>query len=242
MGEEGKTAGKVVNGLLGLVCVWGKGRFSPLGLKTYTTGLGSKWIWKIKYKASSDIERYTTRLVAKDFGHTEGFDYDETFSRVIKMVIARCIIATAVDVYMTLPDGYNDENKSKVCKLNKSLYGLKQASRQWNAKLTTALAELGFEQSRFDYSLYTNHNGDEFIALLVYVDDIVITGNDDIGLIVENDFGLYITQRKYCLELLYEYGLLADRPIDIPLPENSVLSFKESANDIYLSDLLLIKS
>ncbi|GJT07640.1 ribonuclease H-like domain-containing protein [Tanacetum coccineum] len=59
--------------------------------------------------------------------------------------------------------GYNNESNTKVCKLNKSLYGLKQASRQWNAKLTTALAEHGFEQSKFDYSLYTKHNGEKLL-------------------------------------------------------------------------------
>ncbi|GKC60358.1 ribonuclease H-like domain-containing protein [Tanacetum coccineum] len=129
--------------------------------------IGSKWIWKIKYKASGDIERYKARIVAKGLGQKEGFDYDETFSPVIKMVTVRCIIAIVVvnkwplyqldvnnaflygdlykDVYMTLPDGYNDEIKSKVYKLNKSFYGLKQAPTQWNAKLTTALAEHGFE-------------------------------------------------------------------------------------------------
>ncbi|GJY65019.1 putative RNA-directed DNA polymerase [Tanacetum coccineum] len=166
--------------------------------------IGSKWIWKIKYKASGDIERYKARLVAKGFSQKEGFDYDETFSPVIKMSTVRCIIAIVVtnswtlyqldinnsflygdlheNVYMTLPDGYNDENKFKVCKLNKSLYGLKQAPRQWNVKLTTALAEHVFEQSKFDYSLYTKQNGDKFIVLLVYVDDIVITGNDDAGI------------------------------------------------------------
>ncbi|GKA00700.1 ribonuclease H-like domain-containing protein [Tanacetum coccineum] len=131
--------------------------------------IGSKWIWKIKQKALGDIERYKARLVAKGFGQKEGFDYDETFSPVIKMVIVRSIIAIDVvnnwplyqldvnntflygdlyeDVYMTLPDGYNDENKSKVYKLNKSLYGLKQALRQWNAKLITTLVEHGFKQS-----------------------------------------------------------------------------------------------
>ncbi|GJU03347.1 ribonuclease H-like domain-containing protein [Tanacetum coccineum] len=165
------------------------------------------------------------------------------------------------DVYMTLPDGYNDENKSKVCRLNKSLYSLKQAPRQWNAKLTTALAEHGFKQSKFDYSLYTKHNGDKFIALLVYVDDI-ITGNDDIGIkefkvflntkfmiedlgvlkyflgieVVENDLGLCMSQRKYCLELLHEYGLLAAKPVDIPFPKNTILSFEETINDKYLFD------
>ncbi|GKA79058.1 putative reverse transcriptase domain-containing protein [Tanacetum coccineum] len=245
---------------------------------------GSKWLWKIKYKASGDTERYKARLVAKDYSQREGFDYDETFSLVVKMVTVRCLIALVVvnnwplfqldvnnaflygdlleDLYMTLPEGYNNESNTKVCKLNKSLYGLKQALRQWNAKLTTALAEHGFEQSKFDYSLYTKYNGEKFIALLVYVDDIVITGNDNVGIndfkvflstkfmikdlgvlkyilgikVVENDLGLCMFQRKYCLELLHEYGLLAARPVDIPLPENSIFGFKETSNDKYLAD------
>ncbi|GJT06654.1 putative RNA-directed DNA polymerase [Tanacetum coccineum] len=254
----------------------------PVGRKP----IGSKWIWKIKYKASSDIERYKARLVAKGFSQKEGFDYDETFSPVMKMVTLRCLISIAFvnkwllyqldvnnaflygdlveDVYMTLPDGYNSVDKSKVCKLNKSLYGLKQAPRQWNAKLTTALAEHGFEQSKFDYSLYTKHRSGMFIALLVYVDDIVITGSDIDGInefklflstkflikdlgslkyflgieVIENDLGLCMTQRKYCMELLHEYGLLAARPVDIPLPENTILSCDETKNDKYLSDFI----
>ncbi|GJZ25746.1 ribonuclease H-like domain-containing protein [Tanacetum coccineum] len=163
--------------------------------------IGSKWIWKIKYKASGDIERYKARLVAKGFSQKEGFDYDETFSLVVKMVTIRCLVSIIVvhgwplyqldinnaflywdlveDVYMTLPEGYKSGNKTKLCKLNKSLYGLKQALRQWNVKLTTALVEHGFEQSKFDYSLYIKHKGTIFVALLVYMDDIVITGNDE---------------------------------------------------------------
>ncbi|GJV52687.1 ribonuclease H-like domain-containing protein [Tanacetum coccineum] len=161
-----------------------------------------------------DIERYKARLVAKGYSQREGFDYDETFSSVVKMVTVRCLRALVVvnnwplfqldvnnaflygdlleDVYMTLPKG------------------------QWNAKLTTALAEHGFKQSKLDYSLYTKYNGEKFISLLVYVDDTVITGNDNIRI---NDFKV-----KYCLELLHEYGLLAARPVDIPLPENYILS------------------
>ncbi|GKD90056.1 ribonuclease H-like domain-containing protein [Tanacetum coccineum] len=84
--------------------------------------IGSKWIWKIKYKAFGKIERYKARLVANGFSQKDGFDYAETFSHVVKMVTVRY-------VYMTLPEGYNSESKSKVCKLNKSVFGLKQAPR-----------------------------------------------------------------------------------------------------------------
>ena len=64
------------------------------------------------------------------------------------------------------------------CKLVKSLYGLKQASRQWNAKLSATILQLGFIQSQEDHALFVHSNGSSFIALLVYVDDMIITGND----------------------------------------------------------------
>ncbi|GJY91465.1 ribonuclease H-like domain-containing protein [Tanacetum coccineum] len=123
------------------------------------------------------------------------------------------------DVYMILPQGYDNVDKSKVCKLNKSLYGLKQARRQWNAKLTAALAEHGFEQIKYDYSLYIKHKGYVFVALLVYVDDIVNAGNDGTE---KNEFKKFLSTKKHCLEFLHEYGLLAAKPVDIPFPENTV--------------------
>ncbi|GJX21317.1 ribonuclease H-like domain-containing protein [Tanacetum coccineum] len=220
--------------------------FSKLGIIHQTSSFG-------------EVERYKVKLVAKDFSQREGFDYDETFSPVVKMLDVNNTFLygdLVGDVYMTLSQGYDNVDKSKVCKLAKSLYGLKQAPRQWNAKLTTTLAEHGFEQSKFDYSFYIKQKADVFVALLVYVDDIVITSNDeseikyfkeffstkflikDLGIlkyflcieILENENGLCMSHRKYCLELLYEYGLLAARPVDIPLPENSVLCFEESEN------------
>ncbi|GKE10645.1 ribonuclease H-like domain-containing protein, partial [Tanacetum coccineum] len=81
-------------------------------------------------------------------------------------------------VYMTLPPGYFPKSETRVYKLNKSIYGLKQAPRQWNAKLTSALVECDFMQSKSEYSLFTKKFGDVFIALLVYVDDIIIIGNN----------------------------------------------------------------
>nr|GEY10666.1 ribonuclease H-like domain-containing protein [Tanacetum cinerariifolium] len=151
------------------------------------------------YVVDSEVERYKARLVAKGFSQKEGFDYDETFSHVVKMVTVRCVITMAAsyswpmyqldanntflygdlveDVYMTLPLGFGNNSDNKVYKLNKSLYRFKQAPRQWNAKLTAALVEHGFVQSKFDYSLFIKETGDVFVFLLVYVDDIVIIEN-----------------------------------------------------------------
>ncbi|GKE70860.1 putative RNA-directed DNA polymerase [Tanacetum coccineum] len=124
--------------------------------------IGCKWIYKIKYKSNEEIERYKARLVAKGYNQREWVDNDETFSSVVKMVTVRCLISMAVnqgwplfqldvnnaflygnlseDVYMTLPPGYFSMDDKRVCKLVKSLYGVKQASRHWNEKLCSILS------------------------------------------------------------------------------------------------------
>ncbi|GKE20783.1 ribonuclease H-like domain-containing protein, partial [Tanacetum coccineum] len=81
------------------------------------------------------------------------------------------------DVYMLPPPGFFDKNDKRVFKLKKSLYGLKQAPRQCNHKLYETLIEAGFKQSKNDHSLYIKNDGDVSLYLLVYVDDLVITGN-----------------------------------------------------------------
>ncbi|GJZ59527.1 ribonuclease H-like domain-containing protein, partial [Tanacetum coccineum] len=221
--------------------------------------IGSKWVFKIKYKSDGEIDRYKTRLVAKGFNQKEGIDYKETFSPVIKMVTVRCLLNLVVlngwpifqldvnnaflygdlveTIYMKLPEGYFPAGENKVCRLKKSLYGLKQALRQWNAKLTSALIENGFSQSKYDYFLYTKSDKGVFLALLVYVDDIIITGNSkseneklkvflkskfmikDLGKlkyflgieVVDTNKGICLNQRNYILDLLSEYGMIAFR-------------------------------
>ncbi|GJY55597.1 ribonuclease H-like domain-containing protein [Tanacetum coccineum] len=82
------------------------------------------------------------------------------------------------EVYMVHPHGFCKIRENKVCRLKKSLYDLKQASKQWNHNLSEALVEVGFVQSKNDHSLYTMNKGSVSLFLLVYVDDLVITGND----------------------------------------------------------------
>jgi len=81
--------------------------------------------------------------------------------------------------YMMMPPGFNTTTSNQVCRLKKSLYGLKQAPRQWFVKLSSKLIDYGFVRSYADYSLFTYKKGERFMTLLVYVDDLVLAGNDN---------------------------------------------------------------
>lgn len=147
---------------------------------------------------------------------------------------------------MQLPPGYGRKGETRVCRLLRSIYGLKQASRTWFSTFSKTLLDVGFVQSKADYSMFTFTRVTYMTVLLVYVDDIVITGNDDLVVSLIKSYlltcfhlkdlgslkyflgiedarsttGIFLNQRKYALEILSDTGLLGSKPISTPLDFN----------------------
>jgi len=154
------------------------------------------------------------------------------------------------EVYMKLPLGFKCNDEAKVCHLKKSLYGLRQAPRQWFAKLSSKLCEHEFARSYADYSLFTYSKDDIFMSVLVYIDDIVLAGNNYMASKKFKDYlntcfsiknlgplkyflgievargtqGLFLSQRKYALKIIDEYGLLGAKLVDFPMEQNQRLT------------------
>lgn len=228
--------------------------------------VGSKWIFRTKFNSDGTIERYKARLVAQGFTQILGLDFSHTFSPVVKASTVRIVLSIAVmqqwplhqlDVKNAFLNGcltdtvfmeqtpvfINDQFPLHVCRLKKALYGLKQAPCAWFQRLSTFLVTLGFYCSRADTSLFVLKRGSTLLYLLVYVDDIILTGNDpaiirtfisllnnefatkDLGTLsyflgleaLYTDDGLFLTQAKYAHDILTHAGLLDAKPTTTPL-------------------------
>ncbi|KAJ9545670.1 hypothetical protein OSB04_025377 [Centaurea solstitialis] len=170
-------------------------------LPQHCKAVGRKWVFKKKTDMDGNVHTFKARLVAKGFTQTHGIDYDETFSPVAMLKSIRILMAISAyfnyeiwqmdvktaflngklteDVYMEQPEGFEDpKNPNKVCKLLKSIYGLKQASRSWNLHFDERIKEFGFAKSEFELCVYTKFSGSIVTFLVLYVDDILLIGND----------------------------------------------------------------
>jgi histone deacetylase 1/2 len=159
-------------------------------------------VFKTKLNSDGSLQRYKARLVAKGFHQRPGIDFSETFSPVVKPFTVRVVLCIAVskgwsinqldinnaflngklveDVYMNQPEGFVDQQKPHyICKLSKSLYGLRQAPRAWFDRLKSTLLSWKFKNSKADSTLFIYKTNTSIILVLVYEDDIIVTGNSD---------------------------------------------------------------
>ncbi|XP_066377442.1 uncharacterized mitochondrial protein AtMg00810-like [Miscanthus floridulus] len=162
------------------------------------------------------------------------------------------------EVYMEVPPGYSKpEMVGKVCRLKKSLFGLKQSPRAWFDRFRRALCAMGYKQCNGDHTIFYKHFGRKITVLAVYVDDIIITGDDEaeikclkgnlsrefevkdlgqlkyfLGIeIARNPKSIVLSQRKYVMDLLSETGMLGCRPVSTPIDSNHKLC-AESGNPV----------
>ncbi|GJR28665.1 retrotransposon protein, putative, ty1-copia subclass [Tanacetum coccineum] len=163
--------------------------------------IGYKWLFKKKTDMDGAVHTFKSCLIAKGFIQTYGVDYKETFSPVADIRAIRILIAIAAyydyeiwqidvktaflnrhlskEVYMMQLKGFvNPKYPNHVCKLKHSIYGLKQASRQWNKRFDDEIKKFGFTQNQDEPCVYLKASGSYVTFLILYVDDILIMGNN----------------------------------------------------------------
>ena len=161
-----------------------------------------KWVYKVKTKADGSLEKYKARYVAKGFKQIEGTDYSETFAPTSKPETFRLILSLAArenfilrqmdvksaylhpeikeEIYLEKPSGFekiDPTGKKLVCRLNKSIYGLKQAAENWYEELANLLIQQNFVRSKNDYCLSSKNEKGKKLIVLSWVDDLVIAGS-----------------------------------------------------------------
>ena len=165
--------------------------------------MGCHFVFEVKRNHLGELEKFKARLVADGNSQQHGVDFDKVFSTVVRMSTVRLVLAIAAardynlssvdirqaflqgqlteDIYMRVPPGHPSRDAHGhpvILKLNKSLYGLKQAGRVWNKLLVKSLLTWGFKQSTIDVCLFTLAIAHSTLWLLVWVDDIIIVDND----------------------------------------------------------------
>lgn len=227
--------------------------------------IGCKWVFRIKRNPDGSINRYKAQLVAKGFHQRSGLDYSDTFSPVVKMATIQVVLCIAwsrnwklrqmdinnaflngtltKEVFMFQPPGFIDTTtESYVCKLKKAIYGLKQAPRAWFQALKSFVLSYGFKNSYIDPSFFFQ-NSSSITYLLVYVDDLILTGNkpslldsfvqslsdkfslNDLGElnyflgveVVPTTIGIFLSQKKYIQDILEKNGMTDAKEVSTPM-------------------------
>jgi transposase InsO family protein len=251
------------------------GTWSLVDLPKGHKAVGCKWIFRVKKDAHGEVQRYKARLVAKGFSQIQGMNFDETFSPVAKFATIRTVLALAAvhgweihqmdvktaflngdidhEVYMQQPEGFVEHgSEGKVCKLHKSIYGLKQSPRLWYKKLHDFLCHIGFERLHADPSAYRLVDGAEMVIMIIYVDDLILCSKSahmlvklkeqlssafrmtDMGdlhfylgmeVIRDREGGkLLLNQQKYIHNVLERFGMQDSKPVETPMATDTKLT------------------
>uniref|UniRef100_A0A2N9IU69 Integrase catalytic domain-containing protein n=1 Tax=Fagus sylvatica TaxID=28930 RepID=A0A2N9IU69_FAGSY len=250
------------------------GTWDLVDLPAGKSAIGCKWVYKIKTRSDGTVDRYKARLVAKGFTQEYGIDYEETFAPVARLSSVRTLIAVSAsrhwplfqmdvknaflngelteEVYMQLPPGFSQPPgfSPKVCRLRRALYGLKQAPRAWFAKFSSTISQHGFSASSYDSALFFRRSDHGITLLLLYVDDMIITGDDVQGIqdlkrflgqhfemkdlgplsyflgleVSSSSDGYYLTQAKYTSDLISRAGITDSKIVDTPIEYNNRLN------------------
>ena len=240
-------------------------------LPTGRKPVGCKWIFKTKRTSDGKVERYKARLVAKGYTQKPGEDYDETFSPVVRYSSIRTLLAFAIqngmiihqmdvvtaflngtldeDIYMEQPPGYIKKGEEHlVCKLKRSLYGLKQSSRCWNTVFKQYMESINFKQCTADPCIFITGEEADLTIVAVYVDDLIVIAKTPetikkikeslaahfkmkdlgklhycLGISIQHDEergSLWMDQRQYIQLLLKRYGLSQAKTATTPADIN----------------------
>jgi hypothetical protein len=245
--------------------------------------VGSKWVFRAKKDAAGNVIRYKARLVAQGFSQVPGVDYFDTFAPVARLASIRTVLAFAATedyetgqidikgaylngeltsnevIHMKQPPGYvipGRDGGVLVCRLNKTLYGLKQSGRRWYQKLVEIMTKLGFKRSDVDQAVFYRRHGTVLIIVLVHVDDCTIVGNKqqlisafkaqiakhveitDLGELhwilgievrrIREERKIMLSQQSYIDSILRRYGFEDLKPVSIPMDPNIRLSSAQS--------------
>jgi hypothetical protein len=243
-----------------------------------TNSIGCKWVFMIKRHPNGTVDRFKARLVAKRFNQRPGVDYTETFSPVIKPTTIRLILSVALShnwslkqldvnnaflhgqlneqVFMHQLAGFIDQSHPHhVCSLQKSIYGLKQEPRAWYTALRSSLLALGFFNSQSDSSLFIYAQDGILLYVLVYVDDLILTGNNNSFLqhvvnslgatfslkelsdlhyflgveVIPVQQGLFLSQNRYIRDLLSRLNMAGAKTVHTPMSVSAKLLLNDGS-------------
>ena len=231
-----------------------------------------EWHFAVKVNEDGKVTKYKALFVARVFTQTPGLDYHETYSPTVRLSTLRTVLACGVrhgikfrqmdiksaylnapideEIFLEQSEGFKQGDSDMVCKLKRSLYGLKQSGRNWYECLAHQLEQLGFHSSQHDKCLWTQKRGNHLCWALVWVDDIVYGSTDEdfgrwfaaevgkpftigdfgplawflgIAFKAEQD-GLTLSHKLYISNLLTKFGMHNCKIASTPLSEKCALS------------------